>query len=201
MGAGMSDAELRAAQRRRLKSVLGELRLAGVSCSLVSGQHPPCEVEGRNFSVHFGPTSRASNGEVYAPLIVFIDGAVFGNNFDSEVGLSLIKARHGHIARSGSYMVDEIESTARAAALVARIAEALRSKAPNDALFLHGRDGGLMPTIPVGGMVYGQIYAYPEVRDGRPFVRIGPGNQYAELEPGWSVRRSDGSVVAQVPVE
>jgi hypothetical protein len=190
MGAGISKEQLRKAQYGRLKKIERELRAAGVACSCAKGSVG----DGRNFSVSYGPALRASNGECFAPLKAFVDGAVFGSNWDADKGLALIKARYGILGQADPARAAQVETEARAAILVARIAEAVRDERP---LFLHGRDGGLMPTVPCGGMAYGQVYAYPEVRDGKPFVRVGPGSQYLEFEPGYSLRRADGSVVVE----
>jgi hypothetical protein len=68
---------------------------------------------------------------------------------------------------------------------------------PEYDVFLHNPDGSRFKTAPSFGMEPGQLYAYNEMQDDKPMLRIGPSHDYTEFLPGMSVRWGNGRIIAE----
>lgn len=190
MGAGISKEQESRLKYRGLQRVLRELRQAGVEC-----QYNNKAVAGTGFRVSYGETLRASNGECFGNLHVEVDGRDYWL-LEAGKGLARIKAVYGGER-------DQLEIT-ELAWLIVVIERAVHEHCrkenfgkPEYDVFLHNADGSRFKTIPSGDMEQGELYAYNEMQDDRPMLRIGPSNQYTELLPGMTVRWRNGRVIAE----
>ncbi len=192
MGAGITKEQERRAKYRSLQSVLRELGRAGVKC-----QYAKMAVSGDGFHISYGLTLRASNGECFGNLHVEVGNEHYWL-LDARAGIERVKALFGNNREQLpvtelAWMIVQIENAVRHGSSVENMGK------PEYDVFLHNTDGSRAKTVPGFGMEPGQLYAYNEMQDGRPMLRIGPGHDYTELLPGMSVRWRDGRIIVQRP--
>lgn len=187
MGAGISKEQERKAKYRGLQSTLRELRKAGVEC-----QYAKMAVCGAGFRIEYGPTLRASNGECFGNMHV----AVHGEDYwllEAPAGIARVKALYGN--ERDRLAVTELGW------LIVQIERAVMGRrSESERVFLHNPDGSLFKTRECFGMEPGQLYAYNEMQDDRPMLRIGQGvgpDDYTEFLPGMTVRYGDGRIIVE----
>ncbi len=186
MAAGLTKEQESKAKYNALQNILRELRKAEVAC-----QYKDKAVVGAGFRVSFGETLRASNGECFGNVHVEVGEQEYWL-LESTAGLARIKALYGN-ERNRLPITD-------LAWLVILIERAVMHRDHDDKnrdVFLYNADGKPFPTFPSGGMEKGQLYAYNEMKDDRPMLRIGPSNDYTEFLPGMFVCYRNGEVIAE----
>jgi hypothetical protein len=101
MGAGISSEQERKMKYNRLKAVERELRKAGVEATYANKSVQDADLmddDYPRFSVTFGTTMRASNGEAWGVMNVFVAGPNGPETYrlhDAKAGIERIKALYG----------------------------------------------------------------------------------------------------------
>jgi len=190
MGAGISKEQERQAQYRGLQKILRELHKAEVECDYHNKA-----IHGFGFFVTYDRTLRASNGECFLNLHVWVKGEDY-YLLDGRIGVDRIKALFGNerdrLTVTGlAWMIVQIENAVREHCQVEKMGN------PELKVFLHNPDGSRFTTKTCTGMEPGQLYAYNEMQDDRPMLRIGPRHDYTEFLPGMSVRWGDGRIIVE----
>lgn len=83
---------------------------------------------------------------------------------------------------------------------IERAAKRQSGQGAEGSVFLYRADGTLWPSPESFGMAAGQLYAYNEMQNGKPMLRVGQGSgksDYTEFLPGMRVVREDGKVIAE----
>ena len=192
MGAGISKEQERKAKYNSLKRVERELKKAGVHCEYgnksVYGISPIGETPW-GFTVSYGTTLRASNGECFGNMHVEVRGEHY-SLLDAQTGINRIKALYGN----EGYNLPETEL----ALLVVKVNDALRREHGTGSdpnfydVFLHDADGNRVAKN------HGMVFCYNEMQNGKPMLRLGTCNtDYVEFAPGMSVRHRDGIIIVQ----
>ncbi len=193
MGAGLSQKQIRGREYTSLKRIQRELLLSGIDTDYRDRTIWPKGEDGDNskFAIRYAPAIRASNGEVFGNLRVRVK--VDGNDefyavLDASRGLRRIHGIYGEFASP------VVKRDGANAYLITRINRAVLDKKTSAWLYVHNEDGTRLH----------QLYAYNEMSDGKPLVRIGQGigpDDYTEFRPGWTVRTDAGEVLVERPLE
>lgn len=186
MGAGLTKDQERSAKYRNLKRMEQELRQAGVSAKYESKSVVNIDGPG-TFSVSYGDSLRASNGETFGCCQITIDHPEIGQEdyflLETSAGLTRIKALFGNEQWRAKRKQTDLQ---RLVILVERL---VRKDTP---VYLHDVNGHRL------SQNEGQIYAYNEMRDGKPMLRLGCTNDsYLEFQPGFTVRDEAGNILLE----
>lgn len=198
MGTGLAKEQDRKKKYHALRKIERELRKAGVKCGYgrmtvfgidENGNQP------HGFTVNFGATLHAGNGECFGHCIVNVNNEQYAF-LDAHRGLDRIKALYGNEEYRKRLPITCL------AHMIYQIEQAVKQGSDN--VFLHDVDGNRVNTAPGFGMESGQLFAYNEMQGDKPMLRIGQGvdaKDYVEFLPGMSVRWRSGEVIVARPIK
>jgi hypothetical protein len=195
MAAGISREQERRANHRNLKRIERVLRRAGVTC-----RYEHNALRGDGFDVMFRDAVRCGNGEAFPNLHVAVDGKEYFF-LEGQHGIERIRALFGDPEERARLPISDL--TWMIILIERAVSRLHETQKKEDDLFLYDASGQRVETEPGPGMESGQLYAYNQMKDDKPMVRIGPDvgpDCYTELRPGMSVRCRDGRIVVRRPL-
>jgi ribosomal protein S19E (S16A) len=193
MGGGYTPKQERDAKAHQMRKIRNELKNAGVSFVSDKGT---VFLAGK-FMIGHKNTLRASNGEAFLHLsVAIIDPDVGSEEYfllNARDGIERVKALYGDEEhrknRPYTEIVYKVILVERA---VLKSCETL-PREKEEHIFLHDVDGCRVSKNE------GMIFAYNQMRDGKPMLRLGCCSaDYVEFRPGMSARWGDGRLVVQM---